>query len=63
MLSVPGHGGLDRDRFGVWDDGIVGLGFVLWERYESQRLARERLRRRIPRHRQPSAIRSVRRAA
>ena len=43
--------------------GIVGLGFVLWERYESQRLARERLRRRIPRHRQPSAIRSVRRAA
>ena len=32
---------------------LVGLGFVLWERYESERLARERLRRRVPRRRRP----------
>jgi hypothetical protein len=25
---------------------VIGLGFVLWEHYETQRLARERLRRR-----------------
>ena len=25
---------------------LVGLGFVLWENYEAQRAARERLRRR-----------------
>jgi hypothetical protein len=32
---------------------IVGLGFVLWERFESERLARARLqRRRIPRRQQ-----------
>jgi hypothetical protein len=43
--------------------GIVGLGFVLWERYESQRLARARLRRRIPRHPHPLPIRAGRRAA
>jgi hypothetical protein len=28
---------------------IVGVGFVLWERYEDERLARARLHRRIPR--------------
>jgi hypothetical protein len=26
----------------------IGLGFVLWERHENERLARERLRRRVP---------------
>jgi len=26
---------------------LVGLGFVLWENYEAQRAARERLRRRM----------------
>ena len=31
----------------------VGVGFVLWERYESERLARERLRRRVPRRPRP----------
>ncbi len=30
---------------------LVGFGFVLWERYENGRLARERLRRRFPRRR------------
>ena len=30
---------------------LVGFGFVLWERYENDRLARERLRRRLPRRR------------
>ena len=25
---------------------LLGLGFVLWERYDDERLARERLRRR-----------------
>jgi hypothetical protein len=33
----------------------VGLAFVLWERYEADRLSRERLRRRIPRRRRPAA--------
>jgi hypothetical protein len=42
--------------------GIVGLGFVVWERYEDHRLARERLHRRIPRRRHPWAIRAGRRA-
>jgi len=32
---------------------LIGFGFVLWERYENERLARERLRRRVPRHRRP----------
>ena len=27
---------------------LIGLGFVLWERYEDRRLARERLRRPLP---------------
>jgi len=27
---------------------LIGLGFVLWERYEDRRLARERLRRPFP---------------
>jgi hypothetical protein len=37
---------------------IVGLGFVLWERYESERLDRARLqRRRIPRRqRRPRSL-------
>lgn len=26
---------------------VIGLGFVLWENYETQRAARERLRRRM----------------
>jgi len=43
--------------------GIVGLGFVVWERYEGQRLARERLHRRIPRRRHPWGIRAGRGAA
>ena len=31
---------------------VIGLGFVLWEHREDERLARERLRRRVPlRHR------------
>jgi hypothetical protein len=42
---------------------IVGLGFVMWERYESQRLARERLHRRIPRRRDLIPVRNGRRAA
>lgn len=33
--------------------GVIGFGFVLWERYENERLARERLRRRPPRRRRP----------
>jgi hypothetical protein len=33
---------------------IVGVGFVLWERYESERLARARLHRRIPRRQRRS---------
>jgi hypothetical protein len=33
---------------------IVGVGFVLWERYESERLARARLQRRIPRRQRRS---------
>ena len=32
---------------------LIGFGFVVWERYENQRLARERLRRRMPRRRRP----------
>jgi hypothetical protein len=28
---------------------LVGLGFVMWERYEDTKLARERIRRRVPR--------------
>jgi hypothetical protein len=28
---------------------LVALGFVMWERYEDTRLARERMRRRVPR--------------
>jgi hypothetical protein len=43
--------------------GVVGLGFVLWERYEGQRLTRERLRHRVPRYRQHVSARSGRRAA
>ena len=35
---------------------LVGLGFVLWERYENERLSRARLRRRIPRRRRPRAL-------
>jgi hypothetical protein len=27
---------------------VIGLGFVLWEHREDKRLARERLRRRVP---------------
>jgi hypothetical protein len=42
---------------------IVGLGFVVWESYESQQLARERLRRRLPRRTHPVPIRGGRRAA
>jgi hypothetical protein len=42
---------------------LVGAGFVLWERYEAQRLARERLRRRIPRHGRPGPVSADRRAA
>jgi hypothetical protein len=34
---------------------IVGVGFVLWERFESQRLSRARLHRRIPRRQRRSA--------
>jgi hypothetical protein len=30
---------------------LIGVGFVLWERYENERLARARLRRRTPRRR------------
>jgi hypothetical protein len=43
--------------------GAVGLAFVLWERYEAERLTRERLRRRIPRRRRPTPIGIDRRAA
>jgi hypothetical protein len=42
---------------------IVGLGFVMWERYEGQRLARERLQRRLPRHRDSATNSNGRRAA
>ena len=27
---------------------VVGLGFVMWERFDSRRLMRERQRRRLP---------------
>jgi hypothetical protein len=43
--------------------GAVGLAFVLWERYEAERLTRERLRRRIPRRRRPNPVGIDRRAA
>jgi hypothetical protein len=33
---------------------IVGVGFVLWERYESEGQARARLQRRIPRRQRRS---------
>jgi hypothetical protein len=33
---------------------VIGLGFVLWERREDERLARERRRRRVPLRRRPS---------
>ena len=32
---------------------LIGFGFVLWERYENGRLARERLRHRVPQRRRP----------
>jgi hypothetical protein len=32
---------------------VIGLGFVLWEHREDERLARERLRRRLPLRRRP----------
>jgi hypothetical protein len=35
---------------------LIGFGFVLWERYENNRLARERLRRRVPRRRRPVPV-------
>jgi hypothetical protein len=35
---------------------LIGFGFVLWERYENGRLARERLRRRAPRRRRPGPV-------
>lgn len=35
---------------------LIGIGFVLWERYENERLARARLRRRIPRRRHPRPL-------
>jgi hypothetical protein len=41
----------------------VGLGFLLWERYEADRLARERLRRRVPRRGRSVAVGVDRRAA
>jgi hypothetical protein len=43
--------------------GLIGFGFVLWERYENNRLARERLRRRLPRRRRPVPFDIDRRAA
>jgi hypothetical protein len=43
--------------------GAVGLAFVLWERYEAERLTRERLRRRIPRRRRSVPVGIDRRAA
>ena len=43
---------------------LIGIGFVVWERYENERLARERLRRRIPRpRRRPRALDDVDRRA
>jgi hypothetical protein len=36
--------------------GLIGIGFVLWERYENERLARARLSRRIPRRRRPRPL-------
>jgi hypothetical protein len=45
---------------------VIGVGFVLWERYENDRLARNRLHSRVPRrlsrHR-PRPIGITRRAA
>jgi hypothetical protein len=38
---------------------IVGLGFVVWERYESERLARARLEHRALRRRRASMPSSV----
>jgi hypothetical protein len=35
---------------------LIGVGFVLWERYENERLARARLRRRTPRRRHPRPV-------
>jgi hypothetical protein len=42
---------------------IVGVGLVLWERYEVERLARERLLRRVPRRGRAVSVRSDRRVA
>jgi hypothetical protein len=35
---------------------LIGFAFVLWERYETERLARDRLRRRLSRRRRPSPL-------
>jgi hypothetical protein len=35
---------------------LIGLGFVLWESYENERLARGRLRRRVRRRPRPKPI-------
>jgi hypothetical protein len=43
--------------------GAVGLAFVLWERFEAERLTRDRLRRRIPRRRRPAPVDIDRRVA
>jgi|RhiMetdeSRZDD1v2_1073273.scaffolds.fasta_scaffold36618_5 hypothetical protein len=42
---------------------VVGLGFVMWERFDSRRLTRERQRRRLPGRSHPLPIRPGRRAA
>jgi hypothetical protein len=43
---------------------VVGVGFVLWERYETERRARCRLQRRVPRRAgQVVVVDSDRRAA
>jgi hypothetical protein len=42
---------------------LIGFGFVLWERHEDERLARARLRRRLPRRHRPVPLDVDRRAA
>ncbi len=37
-----------RVSFALVLAALIGFGFVLWERYEDRRLARERLRRPLP---------------
>ncbi len=56
MLQLPGMVDWLAIVFACVLAALIGIGFVLWERYENERLARARLRRRIPRRRRPRSL-------